>query len=220
MTLIDRAKAGNEDAVQSVLESYRPLLVSLARRFQGAGTEDLCQAGYIGLMEALRRYDAQQGVQFITYAVPWVLGEMRKAMKKAVDGTGAIEKRRQIDRRQASLCTELGREPTIGELARGCRMTEEEIIRTMEVARPAKSLEDEENPPVGEALKSPESIDLETLSVRMALDKLKKEEKQLVILRFFRDKTQKEAAQILGKSQAQVSRTERRALDQLREMLS
>lgn len=206
--------------MQAVLESHKPLLISLARRFPGAGMEDLCQAGYIGLMEALNHYDVTQGVQFITYAVPWVLGEMCKTMKKAIDSTGAVEKRRQIGRRQVLLCAALGREPTIGELARECQMTQEEIIRTMEVARPAQSLEDEENPPVGEALKSEGSMDLERLSVRMALDKLKKEEKQLVILRFFRDRTQKETAQILGKSQAQISRTERRALDQLRQILS
>ena len=220
MTLIDRAKAGDTDAIEAVLQTYKPLLNSLVRRFQGGNREDLCQAGYVGLMEALRRYDAAQGVQFITYAVPWVLGEMRKALKKAVDGTGAVEKRQQIDRKRSALCVQLGREPSIRELAGICQMTEEEIIRTLEVARPSKSLEDEENPPTGEALHSTDNVDLDTLNVRMALDQLGKEERRLVILRFFRDRTQRETAQILGKSQAQVSRTERRALDQLREILS
>lgn len=106
--LLALAKAGDAGATERLLAPYQPLLLSLARRFQGMPQGELCQAGYVGLMEALRRYNGAQGARFVTYAVPWALGEMRRALRSATDSTGAMARRAQIARRQQALLPRWG----------------------------------------------------------------------------------------------------------------
>lgn len=173
---LERAQRGDTHALECLLEPHRPLLYALARRFGGSvlTSQELVQAGYLGLMEAVRRYDGSRGVRFITYAVPWALGEMKRALRES--------------------------------------------------ARKTLSLEEETGPEAGRTLRDtiagPEGVSIESLDLRMAIAQLSQEEQSVLLLRFFRDKTQKETAQALGRSQAQVCRIEQRALDGLRARLA
>ena len=117
--LLRRAQSGDPDAIELFLAGYVPLLRALAKRFfcVSLSVQDLCQAGYIGLMLALEHYNAEQGAEFITYAMPWALGEMKKALRQADDFTCAQRFGRQVSRELRRLSASLGREPRIEELA-------------------------------------------------------------------------------------------------------
>ena len=174
--LIALAQAGDARAMEQLLAPHMPLLASLARRFTGSvlSTPELMQAGYIGLMEAVRRYDANRGAHFITYAVPWVLGEMKRALREAMHTAVSLD----------------------------------------------GNADGEEGASLLETLRGAEGVSIETIDLRMALAQLTQEEQGVLVQRFFCDKTQTQAAQVLGKSQAQVCRIERRALDRLRKLLA
>lgn len=173
--LVQSAQRGDTQAMEGLLIQYRPLLWSLAGRLCCMGCmqrEELVQAGAMGLMRAIERYDAQQNVRLITYAVPWILGEMKRALQ-----------------REESRCVSL----------------EEE-------SREGVSLLD--------VLQGNGGIDVEHVDLHRALQHLPAEEQTLICLRYYRDRTQKEAADLMHKSQAQVSRMERRALERLHEWLA
>lgn len=179
--LIARIQAGDSDALGELLRQYQALLRHLARRLLVPSSvmaqEELVQAGYVGLICAARRFDTGKGVRFITYAVPWALGEMRSALRSAANQSGL---------RMVSL-DDTGEDPQ---------------------GRPL-----EETLPAGESGE-------ERVALRLALDRLTAQERQLIGLRFFEDRTQKEAAALLQKSQGQISRMENKALDRLRTLLS
>lgn len=169
--LVARAQQGDRQAMETLLALHQMLIASLARRlwcFDGLTREELVQAGNLGFMQAVYRYDARKQVKLITYAVPWVLGEMRRAMRSA-------------EKRCVSLEEERG----------------------------------EEGASLLETLRGSAGVNVEHIDLRMAMQRLPKEEQTLICLRYFRDRTQKEAAELLHKSQTQISRMERRALDQL-----
>lgn len=223
---IRQAQEGNERAYEQFLEPYQPLLRSLARRFSCPGSlitqSELMQAGYVGLLQAAKRFDGGRGVQFATYALPWALGEMKRALRCTVDSMGAYEKRRLIASEESKLCAELSRYPMLCELAQACAMSEQEILRALQVCAPC-SLDQatgEDGAPILEKLRGEEDLSLEGVDLRIALEKLPKEERRVVMLRYFRGRTQKETALALGKSQPQVSKLENRALDRLRELLT
>lgn len=178
--LIARAQRSEPQACERLLEPYCALLHQLALRLcpYGPATarEELVQAGYIGLMQATLRYDRTRGVRFITYAVPWALGEMRSALRAACGPRGISSV--SMD----AVSQEGGR--TLGE-----------------------TIPDD-------------SISEEAIWLRLALSRLGEKERQVIALRYFEDKTQAEAAHMLGSSQTQVSRVERRALDSLHTLLS
>lgn len=167
---IDLAQSGDMDAMQRLLEMHMPLIGMLSSRLQASymDKETLLQAGRIGLMEAARHYQPEMNVKLITYAVPWILGEMKKALRREAIRGVSLE-----------------------------GMTESEDRRPVQM------------------LCSREGIDITSVDLRMALEKLSKDLRLIVCLRYFRDKTQKETALLLGKSQAQISRMERQALDAL-----
>ena len=171
---IIRAQQGDQNAKDTVIDMHQPLLWSLAKRLRGNGTgcEELVQAGNVGLLYALERYNAQRQVKLSTYAVPWILGEMRRTMKRIWDGTISIDE-------------------AFGE--------EGQNLHGILVGCP--------------------DMDIAQLDLHWALSKLEYEERLLICLRFFQDQSQKQAALLMGKSQTQISRVERRILDTLREML-
>lgn len=224
--LIMRVKGGDTQAAEALLAPYQPLLCSLARRFFYANgqitSDELIQAGYIGLMQAARRYDGSKEARFITYAVPWALGEMKRALRQTKDMAGAYEKRREIIRQEEALERSLGRSPRLDELAAACGMNRGEIAQVMAVSTPAISMDEEsddrERGSVLEMLGA-EGISVEAIDLRMAIGRLSEEERRLICLRFFRDTTQQEAARLLGRSQSHICKLERRALDHLHALL-
>lgn len=219
--LLERVRAGDAQAARALLAAHHGLLVSLARRLCAARTQtdDLVQAGYVGMLRAARRYDPSHGTQFITYAVPWALGEMRRALREELDETGVHDRRARLTAVQRTLRARLGRAPGTMELAAACGMTEWELVCALGAGcRVSLDADEEGVAPLEERLAGGE-IDIEAVDLRMALGRLSQEERRLILLRYYADKTQKETAEAMHKSQAQVSRIERRALDALRAML-
>lgn len=224
------ARAGDQRACEQVLEENTGLIWSIVRRYYGRGVEqdDLYQLGCLGFLKAVRGYDPAFGTQFSTYAVPKIAGEIRRFLRD--DGPvkvsrGLKEQGTAIRTAQAKLNTQLGREPTLSELAAETGLTPEEIAAAETAAEPVISMQTEtgEGGLTLEGMLSAgnqEDALVERLALRSALRELPEREREILLLRFYRGMTQSNAARIVGVSQVQVSRLERRALGRLREALS
>lgn len=201
-----------------------PLVHSLANRFRGRGIdyEDLFSAGSVGLVKAYDNFDESRGLCFSTYAVPVILGEIKRLFR---DG-GSVKMSRSLKelsvkaaRARDELC-KTGGEPTVSELAEYLGVTPEEAAEAVAAGTPALSLTCAEDG--GEfdlPSESRENSIIDRLALRQCLDELPDEDRDLLVLRYFRGKTQSETAQILGMTQVGVSRRERRLLDGLRKQL-
>lgn len=209
------------------IEENLGLVHSLCRRFSGRGIEydDLYQAGCIGLIKATDAFDGERGVYFSTYAVPVIMGEIRRLFR---DG-GAVKVSRsvkelgmKITREKQIMEQRLCREPTISELAAALSVTCEEITEAMCAAQPTVSLTRDDDGEVSETdlptISAEEEIS-DRLLIDFALDKLEDNEKQLVIYRYYEYLTQSQTAQKLSMTQVQVSRAEKKILKKLREIL-
>ena len=223
--LFARVRNGDAQATESLFSPYHALLASLAHRLRRGSSildvEELIQAGYVGLLYAARRFDPNQSVRFVTYAVPWAIGEMKKALRKALDATGAYDTQRQIVRQEGIFFERFGRSPNAQELAQACGISDWELVCAMTASAPASLdvlLSGDSQMTLEERLEG-DRINMEAVDLRFALERLDEEARKLILLRYFRDQTQKEAAGVLGKSQAQISRIESRALDTLRTFL-
>ena len=223
--LFARVRSGDAQAAEILFAPYQALIGSLAARLRKSSSvldvEELIQAGYVGMLRAAKRYDPAQSVRFATYAVPWAIGEMKKALRKALDATGAYDRRRQIARQEGVFYAQFGRSPSAQELARACGMSDWELVCAVSASTPASldvSAGDDGQATLEERLEG-ERINMDAVDLRLALERLDEEARKLILLRYYRDQTQKEAAALLGKSQAQVSRIESRALDTLRAFL-
>lgn len=201
-----------------------PLVHSLANRFRGRGIEyeDLFSAGSVGLVKAYDNFDESRGLCFSTYAVPVILGEIRRLFR---DG-GAVKMSRslkELSLKAARARDELsknGTEPTINELADYLGVSPEDAAEAVAPGLPPVSLTSAEDG--GEydlPEESGESALIDKLALRQCLSELPEEDQRLIILRYFRDQTQSQAAAVLGMSQVQVSRRERKILEELRALL-
>lgn len=201
-----------------------PLVHSLANRFRGRGIEyeELFSAGSVGLVKAYDNFDKTRGLCFSTYAVPVILGEIRRLFR---DG-GAVKMSRslkELSLRAARARDELsksGTEPTINELADYLGVSPEDAAEAVAAGLPPVSLTSAEDG--GEydlPEESGESALIDKLALRQCLSELPEEDQRLIILRYFRDQTQSQTAAVLGMSQVQVSRRERKILEGLRTLL-
>ncbi|MCD7770714.1 MAG: sigma-70 family RNA polymerase sigma factor [Oscillospiraceae bacterium] len=208
------------------VESNLGLVRLCAGRFKGKGIEyeELYSAGCVGLVKAVRSFDPDRGVRFSTYAVPVILGEIKRLFR---DG-GSLKVSRSVKERslavsRASGRFELdnGREPTISELSEITGFSQEEIIEALSVSQPTVSLtpcEDGE-PQLDLPVESPETKITNSLALRQALNELDDRDKALIYCRFSLDLTQQATAKRLGMTQVQVSRREKKLLLYLREKL-
>ena len=210
------------------IEANLGLVHSCAQRFRGRGVEyeDLCQAGCVGLIKAYDAFDVNRGVKFSTYAVPVILGEIKRLFR---DG-GAVKIGRtlkervvRVARESAVLRDKLQREPTVTEIAQSLQMETAEVAEAIGASAPPVSLtiSDEDgdsqwNIPV----ESHEERITELLSLRQVIDELEPRDRSLVILRYFRRRTQMQTATELGMTQVQVSRREKAILKGMREKLT
>lgn len=209
------------------IEENLGLVHSLCKRFSGRGIEydDLYQAGCIGLIKATDAFDSERGLCFSTYAVPVIMGEIRRLFR---DG-GAVKVSRsvkelgmKINREKQSLEQKLCREPTVSELAAALSVSAEDITEAMCANQPTLSLTREEDGEISEAdlpIISAEEEISDRLLVDSVLSKLTEREKQLVIYRYYNYYTQSKTAKLMSMTQVQVSRTEKKILAKLREML-
>ncbi len=226
--LLEEARAGDNDACTRLIEDNAGLIWSIVRRYYGRGAdpEDLYQLGCLGFLKAVRGFDPAFGCQFSTYAVPKIAGEIRRFLRD----DGAVKVSRGLKERAGTirlardrLSARLGREPTLSELAEETGLEPEEIAAAEEASRPVASLQAETGD--GFTLESTLGADgmeegiVERVALRGAIDALPQRERQVILLRYFKNLTQDRAAKVLGVSQVQVSRIERRAVEQLRRKL-
>lgn len=233
-TLLKRAKEGDKQARQMLIEGNLRLVLSVIQRFVGRGEspDDLFQVGCIGLMKAINNFDPTKNVRFSTYGVPMIAGEIRRYLRD----NSAIRISRSIRdvayrvlQCKESLTPELGREPTVEELAQKLDLTESEVSEALDAVCAPVSLFDPVYSDGGDPLtvmdqvrdtKNTETNWLERIALRTAYGKLGDREKQILSLRFVGGKTQMEVASLVGISQAQVSRLEKSALNSMRKNMT
>ena len=228
--LLEAAQAGNNDACERLLIDNSGLIWSVARRYYGRGVdpEDLYQLGCLGFLKAIRGFDTEYGTQFSTYAVPKIAGEIRRFLRD--DGAvkvsrGTKERAMTLRQKRQELSQRLGRDPTVNELAEATGLEPEDIAAADTAVLTVASLQEE----TGEDGFSLETVlgaagiedDLvEKLTLRQAIDQLPERERMVILLRFYKNLTQDRVSKVLGVSQVQVSRIERRAVAKLREALT
>ena len=203
------------------------LVHSCAHRFKGRGIEydDLFQAGCMGLCKAVDAFDTQRGVKLSTYAVPVILGEMRRLFR---DG-GAVKVSRtlkelslRIGRAREQLALALGREPSVSELAQAMELPEEQVVEALCAAAPPLSLTESDEDGGGQIdlpADSPEDQLADVISLNQVVEKLEDKDRALIELRYYSGMTQVQTAARLGMTQVQVSRREKKILGILRQQL-
>ncbi len=225
--LILRAQQGDNDACEQLLKENAGLIWSIVRRFTGHGveTDDLYQLGSLGFLKAVRSFDINYGTQFSTYAVPKISGEIRRFLRD--DGMIKVSRSVrdlavQVSRLRTAIITKTGTEPNIGELAQQLEVTPEEIAMCENATAPTDSLQREvgEDGSTMERILGDDGIEdsiVDSVVVRECIQKLPEKERKVILLRYYRSLTQQRCAELLGISQVQVSRLERRAIARMRE---
>ena len=227
--LIAAAQAGDKAAAEALVTQNAGLIWSVAKRFLGRGAEaeDLYQLGCLGFLKAVEGFDLQFGTQFSTYAVPKIAGEIRRFLRD----DGAIKVSRSLKERSAAvrlmrsrLSSALGREPTLRELAEQLGLTAEEIALAETATQEVESIHrecGEEGFTLENILTDTESEEqmLEKIALRQAISELPERERTVIALRYFHGLTQDRVAKVLGVSQVQVSRIEKKAIGILREKI-
>jgi len=233
LELIQKAQKGDEEAKELLVRKNIALVKSIVKKFLNRGHEyeDLFQLGSIGLLKAIQNYDPEYNVRFSTYAVPMIMGEIKRFLRD--DGMIKVSRslKELVNKAAAArdhLKGKLGRDPSIQEIADAVGSTPEEIVYAMEAVRTPASIhdviyEDEDNPillidKISENSTETEEA-MERITLNDLLSKLDKREKTIIIMRYFRDKTQSEIAEMLNISQVQVSRIEKKILLKMREMM-
>ncbi len=223
------AREGDRSASERLVEENAGLIWSVARRFFGRGVdpEDLYQLGCVGFLKAIEGFDEAYGTQFSTYAVPKISGEIRRFLRD--DGAvkvsrGIKEQAQAIRTARGQLEQELGRPPTLSELSAATGITPEDIAMAETATSPTESLQ-RESWDGGATLENvlgdytQEERMLEKVSLKEAIAKLPEKERQVIALRYYHGMTQDTAARVIGVSQVQVSRLEKRAIEKLRVLL-
>lgn len=226
---IRAAQQGDREIAGRLLEENSGLIWSIVRRFFGRGVDadDLYQLGCLGFLKAVEGFDEGFGTKFSTYAVPKISGEIRRFLRD--DGTikvsrGIKEQANQIRTARTILEQRLGREPTLSEISGETGISPEDIAFAETATGPAESLQ-RESGDEGFTLElvlgdyGAEERMVEHVALRAALEKLPTKEQQVLSLRYYHGMTQQNCAKVMQVSQVQVSRLERKAVDQLRELL-
>jgi RNA polymerase sporulation-specific sigma factor len=228
---IEMAKNGSEEAREKIVEDNTGLVWSVVRRFLGRGhdAEDLFQIGCIGLIKAIQKFDRSYDVRFSTYAVPMIMGEI----KRYIRDDGIIKVSRSLKelaakakRAKDSLQKSLGREPSVSEIADSLKVDVSELVLALDSMNAPESLSSTQGEDERELIeKIDEGADTEgeiidRLAINEALSRLKPRERQIIVLRYFSQKTQTQIAQMLGISQVQVSRIEKKVLRDMRKTIS
>ncbi len=223
-TLIEQVKKGDSDALNRLVEDNTGLVRSIAVRFMGRGVdfEDLCQIGHIGMIKAIRNFDTSRGTAFSTYAVPLIMGEIKRFLRD----DGEIKIGREIKRKAAILCAAREEyinthqcEPTVSALASMCGFSQEEAVECLGAVAAPVSLSEQ----VGEDGRLEDFIGVdftpeinERIALKQAIERLPHPMREIIYLRYFKGLTQTEAGRVLGLTQVGVSRKEAKALSILR----
>lgn len=232
--LLYKAQDGDEAARERLVNCNLKLVFNLVQRFENRGyeLEDLFQIGTIGLMKAIDKFDMSYNVKFSTYAVPMIIGEIRRFLRddNPIKVSRSLkELAYKIHKTKEQLIGELAREPSISEIAEKLKLPVEDLVAAIEAVQSPTSIhetlyQDDGDPIyVLDQLTKDTDLDpiwLENLALKEVVGKLTSKEQEVIILRFFQDKTQMEVAEIIGLSQVQVSRIERQALKNIRQLMN
>ena len=227
--LLRRAKSGDRAAGEELIVGNSGLIWSIARRYFGRGVdpEDLYQLGCLGFLKAVEGFDLDFGTQFSTYAVPKIAGEIRRFLRD--DGTVKVsrslrERSAMVRITRQKLTNRLGREPTLSELSAETGLLPEEIATAETATGAAESIQKrsgEDGFALEDVLTEGEMEDkiVERIALREAIASLSEREQLVIKLRFFHGLTQDKTSKILGVSQVQISRIEKKALENLRKFI-
>ena len=231
--LIRQSQAGEKQAKEQLITMHSGLIWNVVRRFTGRGVEleDLYQIGAIGLIRAIDKFDFTYEVKFSTYAVPLISGEIKRFLRD--DGMIKVsrnlkENQWKIKKSMEVFAHEYGRDATVEELSQILEMEPEEIVLSMEAVVEIESMEQSLYNREGKEISLKERIAdeknqeeelMNKLFLRQLLEALDKRDRELILLRYFDNKTQTEVAKLLGISQVQVSRLEKKILRQMKELV-
>lgn len=232
IALIKRAHDGDKEAREQLVEENVGLIWCVVKRFGGRGTdtEDLFQIGSIGLLKAIDKFDLSFDVKFSTYAVPMISGEIKRFLRD----DGMIKVSRSLKElsyktflAREKLISQFGREPTLDELSEKLQVDKEEIVQAMEAGVEVESIYKPIHQSEGTEILLMDKLEeeehqeekiLNHMMLKQLLETLDKEERQLIYLRYFQNQTQSAVGKKLGISQVQVSRLEKRIIENLRRL--
>lgn len=233
IALIQKSHEGDENARSRLVEENTGLVWCVVKRFfhRGVEAEDLFQIGNIGLLKAIDKFDTSFDVKFSTYAVPMISGEIKRFLRD--DGMIKVSRSLKELAYKAYLCQErltelFGREPTVTEIARELEVDCEELLQALDASGEIESIYKPVYAKDGQEIRlmdklaeksNEEETVLDHMLLSQLLSSLNKEERQLIYLRYFADKTQSQIGTELGISQVQVSRMEKKILKRMREQL-
>jgi len=232
--LIALAQSGAQDAKETLVKRNVGLIWSIVKRFSGRGYEadDLFQIGSIGLIKCIEKFDLGYDVKFSTYAVPMILGEIRRFIRD----DGLIKVSRPLKEiavkakyARESITQKTGRQPTIDEIAAALGIDAEELVMALDAGKEVESLYSTVNGSDDNPVYLLDRLDggrdegnymVDKIALKELIRSLGERERQVIIMRYFQDKTQSDVAKLIGVSQVQVSRIEKRVLRSLRQMLT
>lgn len=235
MKTIENAQNGNKDEMTKLIENNNGLIWSIVRRFNGRGydTEDLYQIGCIGFIKAIQRFDTSFEVKLSTYAVPYILGEIKRYIRD--DGPIKVsrsikELNVKIKEVQKQYLFKYGEEISLEELAKELRTSKEEIAMAIDSTRPIDSIEEasyrdnktDKTISIIEQISTGKDEETEItnrITIKNMINELNDKEKEIILLRYYKQKTQMQVSKILGITQVQVSRIERKVLDNMKKKL-
>ena len=230
--LFMKIKNGDSEARQTFINGNLRLVLSVIQRFLGRTeyADDLFQVGCVGLIKAIDNFDVTQGVQFSTYAVPMIVGEVRRYLRdnNSIRVSRSIrDLAYKVIQCKERYTKENGKEPTIEEIAKELETTKEEIAFSLDAIQDPVSLQEPvytdgaENLYIMDQVKDVKNTDefwAENITIMQAMKKLNNKEREIIVRRFFDGRTQMEVAEEIGISQAQVSRLEKNAISHIRRL--
>lgn len=224
--IISRAQNGDASAESFLVENNIGLVRSVVKRFLNRGCEydDLMQIGSIGLLKAIKKFDLTFNVRFSTYAIPMIMGEIKRFLRD--DGIIKVSRNLKEIANKAHVLKEtmekdFGREPTIAELASELDISKEELVMALDAVHSTQSLYETIHHDGGSPILLIDKIEriedenveiVDKIALKEVLANLEPKERQIIMLRYFKDKTQCQVAEVLGMSQVQVSRIEKKIL--------
>lgn len=234
LELITKAQNGDKDVLNILIEKNLPLVSAISKKFLNRGYEydDIFQIGCMGLVKAVNNFNSDFSVKFSTYAVPMIMGEIKRFLRD--DGIIKVSRSikttaKKIHYDKERLMREINREPTIEELSKFSGISKDDIILASESVGNMQYLYDvihhDDGSPVLLIDKLSETMEedkemVDKIALKEALQKLDPKARQIIMLRYFKDKTQIQVAKMLGISQVQVSRIEKKVLKMMRNNLS
>lgn len=230
--LLIKIKAGDEEARQAFIYGNLRLVLSVIQRFYGRGesADDLFQVGCVGLIKAIDNFDLSQNVQFSTYAVPMIVGEIKRYLRdnNSIRVSRSIrDLAYKVIQYKERYLKENNREPTVEEIAKELQVEKEDIVFSLDAIQDPLSLQEpvyndgSESIYIMDQVKDSKNTDelwAEKMTIMQVMKKLNEKEKEIITRRFFDGKTQMEVADEIGISQAQVSRLEKNAIDRIKRL--